>query len=48
MVLREITELPLVAELLKLFSAGLLPISVAAQLGEKQRSAAFAAPHPLG
>jgi hypothetical protein len=33
--------------LTKLFRAGLLPISVAAQLGEKQRSAAFAAPHPL-
>jgi hypothetical protein len=46
-VLRDITKLPLVAEVLKLFRAGLLPISVAAQLGEKQRSAAFAAPHPL-
>jgi hypothetical protein len=45
--LKEITELPLVAELLTLFGDGFLPISVAAPLGEKERAAAFAAPHPL-
>jgi hypothetical protein len=45
--LQEITRLPLVAELLTLFGAGLLPISVAAPLGEKERVAAFAAPQPL-
>jgi hypothetical protein len=45
--LKEITELPLVAELLTLFGDGFLPISVAAPLGEKERAAAFAASHPL-
>ncbi len=45
--LQEITRLPLVAELLTLFGAGLLPISMAAPLGEKERAAAFAAPNPL-
>ena len=45
--LKEITQLPLVAELLTLFGDGFLPISVAAPLGEKERAAAFAAPHPL-
>jgi hypothetical protein len=36
--LQEITQLPLVAELLTLFGAGLLPISMAAPLGEKERA----------
>ncbi len=45
--LREITQLPLVAELLTLFGGGLLPISMAAPLGEKERTAAFTEPHPL-
>ena len=43
--LEEITRLPMVEELIALF--GLLPISMAALLGEKERAAAFAAVHPL-
>ncbi len=45
--LEKITHLPLVAELLTIFQAGLLPISMGAPLCEKERNAAFAAPHPL-
>ena len=45
--LQEISQLSLVSELLKLFGAGLLPISMAAPLGEKEHAAAFAAPNPL-
>jgi len=44
---QEIAQLLLVEAIVKLFHAGLLPISMAAPLSEKQRSAAFAAPHPL-
>jgi hypothetical protein len=43
----EILQEPLVQELLELFTAGYLPATVAAELGEKERAAAFAEPHPL-
>ena len=38
---------PLVQELLEIFTARYLPATMAAELGEKERAAAFAEPHPL-
>jgi hypothetical protein len=43
----EILQEPLVQELLEIFTAGYLPATMAAELGEKERAAAFAEPHPL-
>ncbi len=45
--LRCITQDDMVAELLQLFKAGLLPMSMAAPLGEKERAAAFSEEDPL-
>jgi hypothetical protein len=46
-ILKEIMEIPLVAQLLMLFERGFLPATMAALLGEKERAAAFAEKHPL-
>ena len=43
----EILQDPLVQELLEIFTAGYLPATMAAELGEKERAAAFAEPHSL-
>ena len=43
----EIMQDPLVHELLEYFDAGYVPATMAAELGEKERAAAFAEPHPL-
>jgi hypothetical protein len=45
--LKEIVDIPLVAQLLMLFERGFLPATMAALLGEKERAAAFAEKHPL-
>ena len=46
-ILKEIMQIPLVAQLLMLFERGFLPATMAALLGEKERAAAFAEKHPL-
>lgn len=43
----EILQDPIVHELLEFFAAGYVPATMAAELGEKERAAAFAEPHPL-
>ena len=43
----EILQDPLVHELLEFFKAGYVPATMAAELGEKERAAVFAEPHPL-